>query len=146
MRTLRLLVVVALVAGGFVHAPRASAATSLSAALSGANEIPAGSGDEDGTGSVTFSLKKKKRKLCWTLTYDKIATPDAGHIHTGGPTAEGGIYLLLFSGATQSGSSACVRITRSQANDLLDDTANRFYVNIHNGPFPDGAIRGQLTS
>ncbi len=146
MWIVRLLVIVALVAAGFAHAPSASAAKSLSATLSGANEVPSGSGDPNGTGAASFVLKKKKRKLCWTITYDKIDAPTAGHIHTGGPTAEGGIFVLLFSGTIQSGASDCVRISKSVANDLLEDTANRFYVNAHNAAFPDGAIRGQLTS
>jgi hypothetical protein len=144
MRVIRLLVVAVLVAAGFVHAPAATAAKSFTSTLSGANELPSGSGDTDGTGTASFTLKKKKRTLCWTIAFQNIDAPNAGHIHTGGANAEGGIYILLFSGALDSGASDCVKVSKSQAKDLLDDTANRFYVNLHNGAFPDGAIRGQL--
>lgn len=143
MRTLRLFVVAALISAGLVHAPSASAAKSLSATLSGTNEIPSGSGDTDGSGTATITIKKKKRTLCWRINYEKIDAPNAGHIHDGGPTAEGGIVLLLFSGTIESGATDCVKVRRSDAAHLVDDAANH-YVNIHNSAFPDGAIRGQL--
>ena len=81
MRSVRVFVALVL-SQRFGHASPASAAKSLSATLSGANEIPSDSGDQDGTGPRALTLKKKKRTLCWTITHDKIAAPNGGtHPH-----------------------------------------------------------------
>jgi hypothetical protein len=145
MRLLRVLVIAVLVASELVHAPVASAATSFAATLNGQNEIPQNSGDPNGTGTASLVLKRKKRSLCWTITYDKIDAPTAGHIHkANGPGAEGPIFVYLFLTTQASGASDCSFISRKDARDLTEDTANRFYVNLHNATYPDGAIRGQL--
>jgi hypothetical protein len=38
-----------------------------------------------------------------------------------------------------------VQATAAQAQAIVDEPAD-YYLNVHTGPFPDGAIRGQLTS
>ena len=40
-------------------------------------------------------------------------------------------------------SSACVEVEESLLGELLR-RPSRFYVNVHTGPFPNGAVRGQL--
>jgi hypothetical protein len=42
-------------------------------------------------------------------------------------------------------SSACVDVNEALAGELLK-RPSRFYVNVHTGPFPNGAVRGQLTT
>jgi hypothetical protein len=39
--------------------------------------------------------------------------------------------------------SRCVDISRS-LSEALREHPGRYYVNVHNRPYPDGAIRGQL--
>jgi hypothetical protein len=39
--------------------------------------------------------------------------------------------------------SRCVDIS-SSLSEALREHPGRYYINVHNKPFPDGAIRGQL--
>lgn len=130
---------VALAAGGAGSATLATAAstTTLHAKLTGKAEQPAG--DTNGKGSAT--IRVKGRKVCFTLNYTKIAKPNAAHIHRGAPGESGSVVVGLFAGSPKK--TGCVTTTSDLATELAKHPG-RFYVNIHNGDFPNGAIRGQL--
>lgn len=138
--------VVALIAVLAIPAADAAAPVQLSAKLKGNNEVP-GPGDQNGKGDVFMSVRKQTRKVCFQLEFSKIEEPTAGHIHRGGPAVAGPIKILLFedsAGLPVPGSvSDCVRGPRRVVRRLAKHP-ERFYVNLHNGEFPDGAIRGQL--
>ncbi len=112
----------------------------LEATLTGKKEVP-GPGDRNGTGDAKLIVTRAK--VCYVLRADNIARPNAAHIHRGGPRVAGPIVVELK--APKNGfSSGCKRIGRALANDLKRNP-NGYYVNVHNRPFPNGAIRGQLS-
>jgi hypothetical protein len=119
----------------------------LFAVLSGAKEVDAngerGAGDPNGRGS--FSATLDGRQLCYGLQVKNIADPGAAHIHRGGRRVAGPVVQELEHPADgdPGSSSACVRLTRSLARRLRENPGG-FYVNVHNAPFPNGAVRGQL--
>ncbi len=145
MKLVRVLVALVLaLASPLYFGSHVSAATSLSATLSGDNEVPASSGDSNGTGSANVTLKTRKKQVCWLITHDKIDAPTAGHIHQGVAGTEGSILVSLFSSTgLVSGAKSCVRAPRRVIQQIAANPS-AFYVNLHNGAFPDGAIRGQL--
>ena len=111
------------------------------AKLSGEHEIP----DADLDGYGTFSGSFSGVKLCFGVQVFKIANPTAAHIHQGGPAANGPIKVSLnVPPSGLAGASAqCKNVPVAIAN-AIKANPGAFYVNIHNGAFPNGAIRGQL--
>jgi hypothetical protein len=114
---------------------------SLRARLTGEAEVP-GPGDPNGSGRATVAVFSEE--VCYRLRFE-LGTPPAtaAHIHVGLPDEAGPIFVLLFNEPEENGSSGCVEVTRA-ASLFLSEHPGRFYVNVHNNEFPDGAIRGQL--
>ncbi len=114
----------------------------LEANLAGEKEVP-GPGDPDGSGSAV--VKVFRAKVCYTLTAKRIAPPGpepGAHIHLG-LRGEAGPVVATLKPPTDGSSRACTEIPRALSLELIEHPA-RYYVNVHNDPFPDGAIRGQL--
>jgi len=117
----------------------------LAATLTGANEVDAqgagGKGDSDGTGSFSAKLDPKERKLCYTLTSTGIDDPTMAHIHAGAAGVNGPVTVGL---PDLDAGEHCQDIDKERADQITAKPGD-FYVNIHNGDFPGGAVRGQLT-
>ena len=141
---MRIALILAVAALPLANAPAASARTSLGVDLSGAGEVPAGSGDADGTGVGSVVLKTRTKRLCWEISFSNIDAPNRGHIHQGPVRQDGPIFFTLFDGATvTSPATGCAKAKRSLLKQIQSDP-DAFYVNLHNTAYPDGAIRGQL--
>ena len=138
--------VLALVVALAIPAAEARAPVTVSAQLKGNSEVP-GPGDPNGKGEIFVTLKKAKRKVCFALSWKRIKGPQAGHIHRGGPDVAGPVKVKLFEQAspltTPGAVEGCVR-KRKRVIRRIARHPERFYVNLHNEEYPDGAIRGQL--
>ena len=113
----------------------------LPTTLTGAEEVP-GPGDPDGTGTATLRVNPGQKQICYTLTVSNIAPATGAHIHEAPPGRAGPIVVGLQPPADGS-SKACATVTRELALEILKRPSD-YYVNVHNGPFPRGAVRGQL--
>ena len=120
----------------------------LQATLSGKNERDAdtgrrNAGDRNGLGS--FSAVVDSGQLCHGIVVRDIDSPVAAHIHRGTASANGPVVVTLThpTAGDPGASSNCVDIDDSLATAILR-RPSRFYVNVHTGPFPNGAVRGQL--
>ncbi len=112
----------------------------LKAVLTGEKEVP-GPGDRDGSGTAV--VKVFERKVCYTLRVQNIRLRElAAHIHLG-LNDEAGPVVVTLEPPTGGSSSACTPIPRALSLELREHPI-RYYVNVHNERFPDGAIRGQL--
>lgn len=115
---------------------------SMSARLTGAAEVP-GPGDTDGRGSASIRFSEETpTQLCFDVTVQNIDTATAGHIHRGAAGVAGPVVVPLAAPADGS-SSGCVDVAASLKAEIMANPGG-FYVNIHNAPFPNGAVRGQL--
>ena len=142
MKSRRLLaaVVLAMLAAALVLAlPATAAPTRLVANLTGEQEVP-GPGDPNGLGHAM--VKVDKARVCYMLEVRRIKPPTAAHIHVG-PRGVAGDIVVTLNTPTDGTSSGCEAISRSLSKKLREHPA-RYYVNVHNNPYPDGAIRGQL--
>jgi len=110
--------------------------------MTGAAERP-GPGDPDGSGTAGFRINPGQGEVCYTLTVANIEAATAAHIHRAPPTAAGPIVVHL-NAPTNGRSSGCATVSRDLAKELIQ-TPQAFYVNVHNTPFPAGAVRGQLS-
>lgn len=124
-----------MLAGPVLAAP----VVSLDANLTGEKEVP-GPGDPNGTGEADLIVSRTQ--VCYFLKVEKIRKPLAAHIHRGGRNVAGPVVVTLKAPG-DGFSSGCERISRSLSRGLRNNPSH-YYVNVHNRPFPDGAIRGQL--
>jgi hypothetical protein len=119
--------------------------------LDGTEEVqPA---DPDGWGKFAFAAFGSR--LCYVVTAVSIEPASAAHLHAGGQGVAGDNVVGLDPPPTGGTSGACITatadstpnspdvLTQSELDAIVDDPSG-FYVNVHNAPFPDGAIRGQL--
>lgn len=109
------------------------------AELTGENEVP-GPGDPDGRGVGIVDIHSKGR-VCVSLAYDDIKPPTGFHIHRGTAT-ESGPVVVDFTHLLPSG-DGCVDADPALLEEIRANPAG-FYLNVHTGQFPNGAIRGQL--
>ena len=99
-------------------------------------------GDPDGTGTITFYINPGQKRICYDLTLAGIETPTAAHVHLA-PAGVSGPVVIPFPTPPLGASSACVDVTSAQAAKLISKPS-AYYYNVHNAPFPAGALRGQL--
>jgi len=115
---------------------------SLSASLTGAAEVP-GPGDPDGEGEAFVDVVGET-VVCYGLAVVDIDTPTAAHIHQASATQAGPIVVTLEPPSPDGASFGCVDDVDPAVARAIATTPATFYVNVHNGPFPNGAVRGQL--
>ena len=113
----------------------------VKAVMSGAQEVP-GPGDADGSGSFEATIKPGGSQVCYNLEVGGIEPATAAHIHRGGP-GEAGPAVVTLQPPTHGESGACAEAEAELAREIAA-APERFYVNVHNAPFPAGAVRGQL--
>ncbi|KGN32086.1 hypothetical protein N802_10830 [Knoellia sinensis KCTC 19936] len=155
-------------AAGLVLAPSAAQAghtnTLIGAHLTGRAEVAADgsnrmAGDPNGRGEAyVFGIDGDPTTLCYILEVSKIAEldqapggPRMAHIHEGAKGANGPVEVNL---AFPQGGQAADCLTEGEVGKGLDPgevqeilaNPEDYYVNIHNGEFPSGAVRGQLHS
>jgi CHRD domain len=143
---IRIAVLGAVVATCAVLALPASAAnTALEARMNGDKEVP-GPGDPNGRGVAALTVNPERNRVCFEITFRRIEDPFVGHIHKGRRGVANPPKVDLFEDA-QGADSPIEDCKRNQPTRLLRKIKNhpsRWYVNLHNTEFPDGAIRGQL--
>ena len=135
-----LVTVVVLVAASAVLAD--DGGVRLSTTLLGANEVP-GPGDPHGSGTAVLRLNAGQEQICYTLEVSDIAAATAAHIHVAPPNVAGPVVVPLVP-PTSGTSSGCASAPRSLIKAIIQHP-EEYYVNVHNVPFPPGALRGQLS-
>jgi hypothetical protein len=111
----------------------------LRAQLTGEKEVP-GPGDRNGSGTAV--VKVFRAKVCYRLEVENIEPATAAHIHLG-LRDEAGPVVAPLEPPTDGSSRACTQIPRALSLELREHP-RRYYVNVHNEEFPNGAVRGQL--
>jgi hypothetical protein len=129
-------------AGGAAAQGAGEGGRPISVEMTGAAERP-GPGDPDGTGTATFRINPGQRRICYTLSVSGIEPATAAHIHRAPPNAAGPVVVPLAA-PTDGSSEGCADVTRELAQEIIREPG-AFYVNVHNAPFPGGAVRGQLS-
>ena len=135
----------------------------LEASLDGRQEVAADgsrrmAGDPNGRGEAyVFGIDGDPTTLCYVVTVSKIAEldqapggPRMAHIHEGAAGTNGPVEVNL---AFPQGGQAADCLTEGEAGKGLEPgevqeilaNPSDYYVNIHNGEYPSGAVRGQLT-
>ena len=154
-----LIAAIGLLATGSVASAKQTTVT-LTARLSGAQEVPAA--DPDGSGKAVVEIDVEAGEVCFDIkSLSDVGTPNRGHIHEGAAGVNGGIVVPFFelrippadpgapatdprNDALESGGlQDCVPGDPAVLARIVANPAN-FYVNVHNARFPGGALRCQL--
>jgi CHRD domain len=118
--------------------------------LSGAEEVDPvtgalGAGDPDGSGLATLTVNPGQKVVCYELGVEDIMLPAVGaHIHVGDAGENGPIVVELAEPNASGVLSGCEEVSRELALAIIQNPEG-YYVNVHTGDFPNGAIRGQLS-
>jgi hypothetical protein len=108
--------------------------------LDGAQEVDASGnpnqGDLDGSGIAELFLDTDTNTISWVIGVTGIDAVIAAHIHIG-DKGTNGVVRIDFSGQL-SGTTVDPDVS------LVAADPEGWYVNVHTGPFPAGAIRGQI--
>ncbi len=143
MRRLRFIALILVLSVTQFSVPVSAAAVTVRYAtnLRGANEV--GGGDVDGRGRAIVWIKFGAKQICYELTLHDIALPLTGaHIHTGAAGINGPV-VVNFPVDGGANLADCVDVDANMIR-LIAERPGKFYVNVHNGDFPGGALRGQL--
>jgi CHRD domain-containing protein len=120
-----------------------AAANALSADLTGgASEVPM-PGDPDGSGTASITLDETTGEVCYDIRVEQIAEPVAAHIHEGAAATAGKI-LITFDPAKIGQGESCLSNQPTDVVKQIIANPTGYYVNVHTGDFPGGAVRGQL--
>jgi CHRD domain len=118
----------------------------LETTLVGSEEVP-GPGDSDGSGRVDLRVRPRLGKICFEFTVTNVATITAAHIHKA-PAGMAGPIVVDLSPVPPDADDGHWQGCKTGLDHALvrDIKLNHvgYYVNVHNGPFPSGALRGQL--
>jgi PKD repeat protein len=112
--------------------------------LSGAEQSETSAGDPDGTGSASITVYPATAILCFDITVSGVEPTQAGHVHLGARGANGPPVVNLYS-STGTGSRIrdCVPADPVTIDGLIRNPRG-YYIQLHNGPYPLGVVRGQL--
>ena len=129
--------------------PNSSYSQLLVVPLTGAAETnfahpSGGTGDLDGSGSVRLMISPAKRQVCYDFQLAGLSTPMMAHIRHAPPLRNGPPIVSLFTG-TGSELGGCAPANTRQLADMIDNPS-AYYVSVATTEFPDGALRGQLSS
>jgi CHRD domain len=140
---------------GAASAASAQDNTRLFAVLNGSDEVnpttgQPGAGDPDGSGAAAVSLVAADQ-LCFSVLVNHLDPPMAAHIHQGAAGTNGPIVVPLIPDPVAPPptgdpgfSGGCVPGVDPTLLESIRGTPSEFYFNVHTGPFPNGAVRGQL--
>lgn len=125
-----------------MHMGAMQQADTLTATLSGAEEVPA-PGDSTATGDATVILGEGQ--VCYTLNVNGLEPPPtAAHIHKADAGKAGPIIVPFKTPENGTATTGCIESTPAVIAAIRANPAG-YYANVHNAAHPDGAIRGQLS-
>ena len=105
-------------------------------------------GDQDGTATGSITVNVGQNRVCWEFTNVTNLTPQhRAHIHKARAGSNGGIVVDFFNLAPGAQGPLTGCTTQALSRALLIDIIqhpSEYYLNLHNEPFPGGAVRGQL--
>jgi hypothetical protein len=114
----------------------------LSADLLGINEAPV-LGDPDGSGWFEATFNPGTGEVCYAYEVMGVEPLAAAHIHVA-PAGSPGPVVIPLPPDSATGGSGCVTADRDLVKAIIKDPG-AYYFNVHNAPFPGGALRGQLS-
>jgi CHRD domain len=120
--------------------PRTTGPGHLFASMNGLLAAP-DPGDPDGRGVVFVDVRAAVGLACVDERYAGLDAPTEMHIHRGARGRAGSVAIDVGPALT---GTRCVKGPKPLLARIAEGP-RRFYLDMHTGPFPGGAVRGQLT-
>jgi len=114
----------------------------LNVSMTGIQEVP-GPGDADGNGTAEIRVTASDGQVCWDLYSRGIDAATAAHIHRGAAGTAGPPVATLTAPDAAGRSQGCAPVDAMVAREMAL-RSHEYYLNVHTGAYPAGAIRGQL--
>jgi hypothetical protein len=114
-------------------------ATSFTATLTGAQEVPSVATTASGTGTFTAAG-------AYNITYTGLSgDATMAHIHLGNAGSNGAAAVTLCDGTCPTGAAATITGTATYAQNVIDAMRTfGAYANVHTAAHTGGEIRGQI--
>jgi hypothetical protein len=97
-----------------------------------------------GYGTAHLLLNPEQQTICFVIIVEGIHLPaTAAHIHRGAAGINGPIVVNLRPPKAAGLSTGCTHVPRKLIVAIMQHSVD-YYVNVHNKPYPEGAVRGQL--
>ncbi|MET8157066.1 CHRD domain-containing protein [Sphaerisporangium sp. NPDC005289] len=116
--------------------------------LTGRNEVPVKGGPAvgDKNGAALVALRVSGDRVTYAVRWEGIAAPTAFHIHKGKAGVNGDVKIPFFGEALPGSARALAGTVKADRGLLASIKASpsKFYLNVHTGEFPGGAVRAQL--
>jgi CHRD domain len=97
-----------------------------------------------GTGIAHLLLNPEQQTICFVIIVGDIKLPaTAAHIYRGAAGINGPIVVSLRPPNADGLSTGCTNVPRKVIVAIMQHSVD-YYVNVHNKPYPEGAVRGQL--
>ena len=131
-------------------APASAQGYQFFAVLNGGNVVSASgrayAGVRDGSGAAAITANRENTRLCVAILVNLIDKPTSAHLHEATAGKNGPIVATLTAPASGNPgtSSVCLASTDRAMVQRLRETPTNFYVDVHTGDFPAGALRGQI--
>jgi hypothetical protein len=132
----------------------------FSASLSGKDEVPPT--ESNSTGTAKFQVDENSSQVSYWVNVTGIKKINQAHIHNGTEGQNGDIVVTLTKNKSAKGNDGppnigfSGNITKDDLQGHLKDkeltdlvslmSDGNAYVNVHTDKYPDGAIRGQISS
>jgi len=132
----------------------------FSASLSGKDEVPPT--ESNSTGTAKFQVDENSSQVSYWVNVTGIKKINQAHIHNGTEGQNGDIVVTLTKNKSAKGNDGLPNIgfsgniTKDDLQGPLKDkeltdlvslmSDGNAYVNVHTDKYPDGAIRGQISS
>jgi hypothetical protein len=132
----------------------------FSASLSGKDEVPPT--ESNSTGTAKFQVDENSSQVSYWVNVTGIKKINQAHIHNGTEGQNGDIVVTLTKNKSAKGDDSLPNIgfsgniTKDDLQGPLKDkeltdlvslmSDGNAYVNVHTDKYPDGAIRGQISS
>jgi hypothetical protein len=116
--------------------------TAFTITMTGNVESPPG--DPVATGTATVRLRAGQGQVCYKVSADNLGGPAvAMHIHSGAAGTSGPVVIPLATPNADGKAAGCAGVSRALVSKILASPGG-YYLNVHTGAYPAGAIRGQL--
>ena len=136
MRTLRLLLPLALVTQAFIASPAQASPSTFNATMR-AEEVQPVPGPPGAKGTARVVADEAAQTVCYKLTYEGPGEMSAAHIHRGEKGINGPVTIPLDINAD------CVHPAPAEIKALVD-WPDGYYVELHTVAYQqNGAVRGQ---
>jgi len=97
-----------------------------------------------GTGTAHLLMNPEQQTVCFVIIVEDIKLPaTAAHIHRGAAGINGPIVVNLRPPNAVGLSTGCTHVPGKLIVAIMQHSVD-YYVNVHNKPYPEGAVRGQL--